>query len=85
MDSAFVAALDGVKADLRQDLQRHEDRDERDFEAVHGKLDDMTAEIQKLNSKMAQRDGELGVAKWMLNIGIPAILSLLVAYVVKHW
>ncbi len=70
--------VDDAKADTRDRLNRHSDEDDRRF----GLLNDKIQEVEKL---FAEWTGALGIAKWALGLGIPAIVGLLVTHLVRHW
>lgn len=63
---------------LRNDLHRHQDQDREDFS-------DMRSDIQRIEGAIAEWTGAFMLAKWALGLGIPAILGVLIAHVVKHW
>lgn len=74
---SLAGALDRFKHEIRVDLQRHEDNDERRFGSIEVKLGLMKARIDSW-------EGAFGFARWMLNLGIPAIIALLVALLVRQ-
>lgn len=81
--SALLGSLETFKHEIRIDLERHADNDDRRFRDINDRLDSVTASIQKINVELAEWTGAMHVAKWMLNLGIPAILGLLVAILLR--
>lgn len=70
--------VDDLKADTRDRLNRHSDEDDHRF----GMLTEKIQEVEKL---FAEWTGALGIAKWALGLGIPAIVGLLATHLFRHW
>lgn len=65
-------------ANIREDLRRHEDQDREDFA-------DVRKSLTALTSSMSEWSGALKLAKWVLGLGVPAILAALITDIVRHW
>lgn len=70
VDEAVSEALGGIRSTLKE---------LRDDFKEH--LEDDRAVWKQVE----QWSGALGIAKWVLGLGVPAILAALVAHVVRHW
>lgn len=77
-------AFDAVQ-DLKNDLHRHQDEDRVDFADVRTRIEGVRSDVGALKELISQWSGALGLAKWSLGLGIPAILGAAVTHVVRHW
>ena len=86
----------GEFAILRDDLHRHQDEDREIFQQVREqqrsdmldvrtRMDDLTQAMQAIREDFSAWSGAIGMAKWALGLGIPAILGALITHVVRHW
>jgi hypothetical protein len=62
-----------VWADQRDEIQRHSKADDKRFE-------ELTENVNRINTQLANWIGKADLLKWALTLGIPAIIGLLLRH-----
>lgn len=88
MDEAVVQAFKGLSSEvgqvrhdisvLRDEFKGHIEDDRRDIGTIRDECSD-------LKSQQDKWIGAVQLVGWVLGIGVPAILGVLIAHVAKHW
>ena len=92
MESASQQDIDRLRDDLgkgwadqRDRLTQHADEDRNEFRAVRAELGLVRQDLGVLRDIVKEWTGALGISKWALGLGIPAILGALITHIVRHW
>lgn len=92
MDAATQQDIDRLRqdigkgwADQRDRLTQHDADDKGEFRAVRSEIGLIREEVSSLRDIVKEWTGALGISKWALGLGIPAIIGLLLTHVARHW
>jgi hypothetical protein len=77
MEEAVHIALQGIHGELQQMREA--------FEQMRGDLTEHVNDDRAVWTMVYRWDGAIKFLKWSLGVGIPAILTALVALLVRHW
>lgn len=75
-----VATQQDVK-DLRSEFTRQFEHHTRDDDRRFGELN---AEVQSMNKQIAEAMGAFGLIRWMVGIGVPAIIGGIVTPLLRQ-
>lgn len=77
MDEAVQEAMNGLRIEVGQ--VRHDISEMRDDFKLH------VGEDKEVWAQVIKWSGAISLAAWVLGLGVPAILGVLIVHVAKHW